>query len=148
MDFVLDASFTLHWCFEDEATPAADEVLTRLQDQMDLAWVPGIWPYELLNALGKGVNRKRIDRQKALLLCREIRALPIGILDIPVDEKLLDLALQHNLSIYDASYLSLALARGLPIATAMESCKRPPMPPESESFSREKTSDLQALSLS
>jgi len=20
MDFVLDASFTLHWCFEDEAT--------------------------------------------------------------------------------------------------------------------------------
>ena len=24
MDFILDASFALHWCFEDEITAAAD----------------------------------------------------------------------------------------------------------------------------
>lgn len=74
-------------------------------------------PHELLKALGKGVTRKRIDQQKALRLLREIWALPIRVLDIPVDEKLLDLALRHNLAIYDASYLSLALAQGMPIAT-------------------------------
>jgi predicted nucleic acid-binding protein len=120
MDFVLDASFTLHWCFEDEATPASDAVLTHLQNQQDSAWVPGIWPHELLNGLGKGITRKRIERQKAFLLWQEIRALPIRISEIPVDEKLLELALKHNLAVYDASYLSLALTRGLPIATGDE----------------------------
>lgn len=117
MDFVLDASFTLHWCFEDEATAACESVLTQLQNQKYAAFVPGIWSHELLNGLGKGVTRGRVERQKAFLLWQEIRALPIHIIDVPVDEKLLELALQHNLAVYDASYLSLAVARGLPIAS-------------------------------
>lgn len=80
MDFVLDASFTLHWCFEDEATPASDAVLTNLQNQTDSAWVPGIWPLELLNALGKGVMYSRVERQKALSLWQEICALPASVM--------------------------------------------------------------------
>jgi predicted nucleic acid-binding protein len=117
MDFVLDASFALHWCFEDEATIASDAVLTRLENQQDLAWVPGIWAYELLNGLGKGITRKRIEKQKALLLWQEIRALPIHISNVSVNENLLELALKHNLAVCDACYLSLAVARGLSIAT-------------------------------
>ena len=117
MDFVLDASFTLHWCFEDEATGACESVLTQLQNQTAAAFVPGIWPYELLNGLGKGVTRGRVESQKAFLLWQEIQALPIHIIDVPVDERLLVLALKHNLAVYDASYLSLAVTRGLPIAT-------------------------------
>jgi predicted nucleic acid-binding protein len=39
------------------------------------------------------------------------------MVDVPVNDKLLELALQHNLAVYDASYLSLAVARSLPIAT-------------------------------
>ena len=118
MEFVLDASFTLHWCFEDEATPASDAVLTRLQNQTDSAWVPGIWPHELLNGLGKGITRKRVERQKAFSLWQEIRALPIRVLEVPVDEALLYLPLHHNLAVYDASYLSLAVSRGLSLATS------------------------------
>jgi predicted nucleic acid-binding protein len=71
----------------------------------------------LLNGLGKGVARGRLERQKALLFWREIQELPIHIVDVPVNEELLELALDHNLAVYDASYLSLARARGLPIAT-------------------------------
>jgi len=78
---------------------------------------PAIWLHELLNGLGKGVTRGRVERQRAFLLWREIRALPLRILDVPVDEELLGLALRHDLAVYDASYLSLAVARGLPIAT-------------------------------
>jgi predicted nucleic acid-binding protein len=118
VEFVLDASFTLHWCFEDEATPASDAVLTRLQNQEDSACVPGIWPHELLNGLGKGITRSRVERQKAFLLWQEIRALPISIIDVPVDEALLELALHHNLAVYDASYLSLAVSRGLSLVTS------------------------------
>jgi predicted nucleic acid-binding protein len=118
VEFVLDASFTLHWCFEDEATPASDAVLTSLQNQADSAWVPAIWPHELLNALGKGIMRGRVDRHKAFSLWQEIRALPILVSEVPVDEALLDLALYHNLAVYDASYLSLAKSRSLPLATS------------------------------
>jgi len=117
MDFILDASFALHWCFEDEATAASEAVLTQLQDQKDTAWVPGIWPHEMLNGLGKGIARGRIERQKGFLFWQEIQALPIRVVEIPVNETLLELALKHNLAVYDASYLSLAMKRGLSIAT-------------------------------
>jgi predicted nucleic acid-binding protein len=117
-EFVLDASFSLCWCFEDEATEGTDSVLTTLQNQKAVAWAPGIWQLEILNGLGKGVARGRVDREKAFLFWREMRALPVHIIDIPADEKLLELALEHNLALYDAAYLSLALVRGLPLATA------------------------------
>ena len=117
MDFILDASFALHWCFEDETTAASDAALTQLQNEKDTAWVPGIWPLEMLNGLGKGISRGRIDRQKGLSLWQEMRALPIRVVEIPVDETLLELALKHNLAVYDACYLSLAATRNLPLAT-------------------------------
>jgi predicted nucleic acid-binding protein len=117
-EFVLGASFALHWCFEDGATEETDFVLTALQNQEAIAWVPGIWRYEVLNGLGKGVTRGRLGRDKALLFWREILELPIRTVDVPVDESLLALALLHNLSIYDACYLSLAQMRKLPLATS------------------------------
>jgi predicted nucleic acid-binding protein len=78
-EFVLDASFALHWCFEDEATAASESVLTALQNQEGTAWVPGIWPHELLNGLGKGVTRRRVERQRAFLFWQNRRvAYPYG----------------------------------------------------------------------
>jgi hypothetical protein len=40
--FVLDASFALRWCFDDEATAETESVLTLLENQEATAWVPGI----------------------------------------------------------------------------------------------------------
>jgi predicted nucleic acid-binding protein len=114
---VLDASFALRWCFEDETTTATELMLSALQNQERAARVPGIWRYEMLNGLGKGVTRGRLGRQEALLFWQEIRELPVQIIEVPVDEQLLDLALKHNLSVYDASYLSLAQTQSLPLAT-------------------------------
>lgn len=116
-DLVLDASFALRWCFEDEATTATESLLTELQNQQSMAWVPSIWLHEVLNGLGKGVSRGRLTRDKALGFWQEIRALPIHVVDSPIDERLLDLALRSNLAVYDASYLSLAQSRRLPLAT-------------------------------
>ena len=39
------------------------------------------------------------------------------IAETSVDRMLLELALEHNLAVYDASYLSLAMAHRLAIAT-------------------------------
>jgi predicted nucleic acid-binding protein len=116
-EFVLDASFTLQWCFENEATRETESVLTLLQNQEAMAWVPGIWPYEVLNGLGKGISRGRLDRAKGLLFWQAIKELPVQVLDVQVDQNLLDLALQQNLSVYDASYLGLAMTLKHALAT-------------------------------
>lgn len=71
----------------------------------------------MLNGLGKGVTRGRLTRDKALLFWQEVQALPVRVADVAVNETLLELALKHNLAIYDACYLSLTQARRLPLAT-------------------------------
>lgn len=116
-EFVLDASFALCWCFEDEGTAQTESLLTSLQNQEAMAWTPLIWRYEMLNGLGKGVTRARLTRDKAFLLWQELQALPVREADIVADETLLELALEHNLAVYDVSYLSLAKFRQLPLAT-------------------------------
>jgi predicted nucleic acid-binding protein len=116
-EFILDASFALCWCFEDEATAQTESILTTLQNQEAIAWTPAIWRYEMLNGLGKGVARGRLTRDKALLFWQEVQALPVRLADVAVNETLLELALKYNLAVYDATYLSLAQARRLPLAT-------------------------------
>jgi len=116
-EFVLDASFALCWCFDDEATPQTESTLTSLENQEAIAWVPAIWRYEMLNGLGKGVTRGRLTRDKALLFWQEVQALPVRVADVAVNGTLLELALKHNLAVYDACYLSLTQARRLPLAT-------------------------------
>ena len=116
-EFVLDASFALCWCFDDEATPQTESTLTSLENQEAIAWVPAIWRYEMLNGLGKSVTRSRLTRDKALLFWQEVQALPVRVADVAVNETLLELALKHNLAVYDGCYLSLTQARRLPLAT-------------------------------
>ena len=120
-EFVLDASFALLWCFEYEATEGS-EIRTYPASEPRRNSL-GTWHLAARNAkwARKGVARGKVEREKAFLLWREMRempALPVHIVEMPVNETLLDLALKHNLALYDASYLSLALLRKLPIATA------------------------------
>ncbi len=47
--FVIDNSVVMSWCFRDEVTQYADTVLDRLQEST--AFVPSIWPLEVVNVL-------------------------------------------------------------------------------------------------
>ena len=86
----------------------------------DHAEVPALWHLELANALAIGERHKRIMPARS----SEFIAL-IGELPIVVDEQtpslalgtVLDLARKEGLSAYDASYLELAMRRGVPLAT-------------------------------
>ena len=49
MAFVLDASVTASWCFEDEEAPVADAAMDRLPE--DHAIVPALWRFEIRNIL-------------------------------------------------------------------------------------------------
>jgi predicted nucleic acid-binding protein len=117
--FVLDCSATLPWVFADEASPAADALLDQLV-QGERAWVPALWQLELGNVLLGAQRRSRIDQAGIEAFLSRLALYEIAVDDQTMErawQKTLDLAMQHGLSTYDASYLELALRRGLPLAT-------------------------------
>ncbi len=117
--FVLDASLTLAWGFADEATPSTEDVLDRLGG--DGALVPAIWPAEVANGLIIGERRGRVSQAQIAHFVDVLTHLPISVNTegglALVFGPVLSLAREQGVSVYDASYLDLALRRGLPLAT-------------------------------
>jgi predicted nucleic acid-binding protein len=120
-EFILDGSVTLAWCFPDEKAPYPLAVLDSLAQAR--AVVPAIWPLEVGNAWVVGERRKRSTQADTTHWIGFLNSLPINVDDETTGRAwgdILDLARAHNLSVYDAAYLELALRRGLPLATLDE----------------------------
>jgi predicted nucleic acid-binding protein len=117
-DFVVDNSIVMAWCFEDEASKYTDAVHDMLVDYR--AFVPTIWPLEVANVLLVAERKNRISRADSGRFIALLSQLPIEVGQSDpniVLHETLALALQHKLSSYDASYLELAIRKGLPIAS-------------------------------
>jgi predicted nucleic acid-binding protein len=119
MQFVVDPSVTLAWCFEDEATTWTDGLLDRLRNG-DQIVVPAHWPTEVSNGMLMALRRKRIQPDRPVLFWDELAVLPIEV-ESPLPpsraKAVLALGLQHGLTVYDAAYLELAQRKGIPPAT-------------------------------
>lgn len=114
--FVLDASTTLAWAFDDECTPDADHALSALIDGH--AITPSLWPYEVANGLAVAVRRGRITPDEAAEFTNDLSALDIRVdTDAPDPLTLAAAAMETNLSAYDAAYLALSQRTGLPLVT-------------------------------
>lgn len=117
--FVLDASTTLSWCFEDERAPGSETALDALGSGAE-ALTPALWTYEVLNVLAAARRRKRLTQAQSAAFWNELRKLPIETESGPGDDaavEIMALAEQYGLSAYDAAYLELALRESLPLAT-------------------------------
>ncbi|MFQ5398881.1 MAG: type II toxin-antitoxin system VapC family toxin [Anaerolineae bacterium] len=117
-DFVIDNSVVMTWAFQDEANPYADAVLDALSEIS--AIVPAIWPLEVVNVLLVAERRKRLKQADSVRFITLLSQLPIYVeRDWPDSrmEELLGVGRTNSLSSYDASYLYLAMRKGLPIAT-------------------------------
>jgi predicted nucleic acid-binding protein len=122
--FILDSSVALAWAFEDESDPYADRVGDALPDAR--AFVPSLWPVEVGNALLVGERRKRTTEVKVTQFLTLLQTQPITVDDETAGrawQETLTLARAHQLSAYDATYLELAIRRGLPLATLDEKLK-------------------------
>ncbi len=119
--FVLDASITLAWFFEDEADAYAESVLDSLGSAVAL--VPALWSQEVGNALVVAERKKRTTEAKVTHFLTLLLSLPITVDEETAERAWSDtlgLARTHGLSTYDAAYLELALREGLPLATLDE----------------------------
>jgi predicted nucleic acid-binding protein len=118
--FVVDASVTLAWCFEDETTDDSEALLRRLGTERGVA--PAHWPLEVANGLRFAERRGRLDAQKLITARSVLTGLPIDVtvMDLEAALIILDLARAQGLTAYDAAYVDLAVSRGLGLATIDE----------------------------
>jgi len=121
MTLVLDASFSLAWIFARERADQAEQADRVLQSRGQEEWfVPSLWPLEVANALLVGERRGVIQPNVSEAFLRRLAALRIGVdpetLDL-AQPRTLELARQHQLSAYDATYLELAVRLDARLAT-------------------------------
>lgn len=116
MPIVVDASIALAWCFPDESNHYADAVLTALES--DVALVPAIWPLEVANGLLTGIRRGRIGSADVAGAEQVLGGFDsVSVTMAEALGSILPLASSLALTVYDASYLHLALREGASLAT-------------------------------
>jgi predicted nucleic acid-binding protein len=115
---VIDSSAALSWCFEDESSPESDALFERVRDQGGV--VPGFWHLEVANVLLQAERRGRITTGDVAMRLELIAELPITTDNETTARawrEILALARAEGLTTYDATYLELAVRRGLPLQT-------------------------------
>lgn len=128
MSFVLDNSVTMRWFFGDGKSQEFAYAI-KVLDSMKIvsAIVPVTWGLEVANVIAKAEAKGLVTEARS-----EAFLEMLGGIDIESDtatfqnslSSILQLARRYQLSAYDASYLELALRRGLPLATLDEDLQK------------------------
>ena len=115
---VLDCSVSLAWIFPEEMSKAIEGVFERVVEQG--ARVPTLWRIEVANSLTMAVRSGRMNAEDRSISLHDLADLQI-LTDTETGERVwsdtLTLADRHRITVYDATYLELALRLSLPLAT-------------------------------
>lgn len=118
MSLVVDASMTIAWLLRDERNDKARQVLRRVA--AGGAAVPSLWRLEVANVLRNAVRRGRCDAAYAARCLERLERLRI-VIDDETDRRAWgatrQLSIEHNLTLYDAAYLELAIRIKSPLAS-------------------------------
>jgi predicted nucleic acid-binding protein len=104
--------------FPEERTAAILDLFQMIANHG--AVVPELWRIEVANTLNVGIRHGRISKANRQGILADLESLPIFI-DGETRKhtwgRTLELADRHRLTVYDATYLELALRLSLPLAT-------------------------------
>lgn len=117
--FIIDCSSTISLFLPDEIEK---DYTNKLYDcfRNNICIVPSIWCYEISNVLLSSKKRNRIDDKQINEIVNLIYDLPIEIENVNfcyIQNNIFNIANNNNLSIYDASYLELAIRFNCSLAT-------------------------------
>ena len=123
--FIVDASVGFAWVYQGQATQETDRLLNDVAAGATVV-VPALWFLEMSNVLLVAQRRHRLTAGQRKSAMEKLTAM-----QLTVDEegsrnafgKTSELAEQYGLSIYDATYLELALRRLLPLASRDEALR-------------------------
>jgi predicted nucleic acid-binding protein len=117
---VVDASFCGAWILPDEASEEASEFLQHVLEAKVEILAPTLWVYEIHNLLLSAHKRSRIRDTQLRRAMESLHRVPITLVEpsnFDARSRMIDYSLRHGLSVYDASYLELALRMGVPLKT-------------------------------
>ena len=115
---VLDSSIALAWMLPGEGSDATEVLLDEVAAHGAAA--PGLWPLETANVLLHAEKARRITHDERRRSLTTLAALPIHIDSDTAAQawhRTLGLAEAQGLTLYDASYLELALRLTRPLAS-------------------------------
>jgi predicted nucleic acid-binding protein len=118
VSFVIDSSVIAAWIFREIETPAIERIADLLA--VNGAWVPQLFPVEMANVLHVATRRKRIVAEQAAQHLSFVAQLPLHIDEETASmawSETYRLAEREDITVYDATYLELALRLGYPLAT-------------------------------
>jgi len=115
MALVVDASFAAAWFLPDEQNDAVDRIMAELAHTPGLA--PSLFWFETRHLFLVAERRGRLKAGEAALSMAQLRLFPISDAGTGADRLIFALAARYGVSGYDASYLALASAQKLPLAT-------------------------------
>ncbi len=105
--YVVDSSFVLCYLLPDESNPLVENIFVAYSDGSINLLSVSLLPFEVINGMYAATLTKRVDQKRARLLIDGFLQLPIQLVDCNIGSAY-DLAMHNQLSVYDASYLSLA----------------------------------------
>jgi predicted nucleic acid-binding protein len=103
--------------FHDEQHPLALSVYELILGGEEIAKVPPMFLYEACNVVLNGIRRKRITEKIKQDYMQLIFDFPVEVDNNQSMQDVVKTASKHGLTIYDASYLELAIRQSLPLAT-------------------------------
>lgn len=113
----------LSFVLADEYDSDVEHVLTSVSQSGAL--VPAVWAFEVFNGLRSAERRGRITDAGVTHAVRGLERLPIEQDRRPLDGvSLISLARRLDLSVYDASYVWLAMEANLPLASRDQTLTR------------------------
>ncbi len=119
MSWVIDASVGLAWAHPDQASSETDQLLDEVTEGAEVV-VPSLWHLEIANTLLVLQRRKKLtpaEKRTAVELLSSFNFTVDDEAPKAAFHKTLELAEKHGLSVYDATYLELALRRRLGLAS-------------------------------
>ena len=128
MNFVLDNSVTMRWFFGD-GKPHELAYAGKVLDAMKVATaiVPTTWGLEVANVIARAEAKALVTEARSGAFLEMLDGVSIEVDAATFAHALgtiLQLARRYKLSAYDASYLELALRRGIALATLDEDLQK------------------------
>jgi len=125
--FVVDSSYILCYLLPDEHNDGLDLLFKKYREKTVEFISTSLLPYEVMNGLKSGYSRKRLTKNRIAEAYTIFELLTIP-LHIPKPTHVLNIALQYNISCYDAAYIALSFDQRRPLLTfdtRLEKISRP-----------------------
>jgi len=114
--FVIDASATLAWLFDEDQAAAKLEPTLAGADLV----APMLWRLEVVNAILVKERRKILTAAQGTQLLELLQDWSVEVINQPAGQSLsqfASMARPHQLTAYDAAYLDVAMRLNLPLLT-------------------------------